>query len=218
MAKSNFAELLTDRRMGAKAVAEEMVKDPKNVKECISALSSEVAAIQFTAAKALWIASELKPEALYPHFDFFAEMLGSKNNVMKWTAIEVVGSLAAADREEKFDSIFPKLCKMAGEGSLITSAHVFMALSKAVNAKPELGKQAVCEILKVEDAKKTPLPTDECRKILSGHVIKALDSMFDALENPERKKAIEFSKRQLESSRSGTRKRAERFVRDHSGK
>ena len=48
--------------------------------------------------KAIAISKE-DPSKLYPDFDFFIELLNSENQIIKWTAIQVIGNLSKVDKK-----------------------------------------------------------------------------------------------------------------------
>ena len=50
------------------------------------------------------IASE-KPGLLYEHFDYWTELMTSDNNILKWSAIDIIGYISAVDKDNKELSI-----------------------------------------------------------------------------------------------------------------
>lgn len=50
----------------------------------------------------------------------------------------------------------------------------------------------------------------ECKNIIKGHAILALGEYFE--ESRNKKRILEFVKKQLKNNRSGTRKKAESFL------
>ena len=74
-------------------------------------------------------------------------------------------------------------------------------------AKPRLTDRIVDELLKVVRAR---YRTRECRNVATGHVIEALDQLY---QQTKKKEAVaRFVKRQRKNPRNATRKKAERFV------
>ena len=47
--------------------------------------------VKYGSVRDLLAAARIRPEAVYPHFDRFVELLKSQNNILKWTAIDVIG-------------------------------------------------------------------------------------------------------------------------------
>jgi hypothetical protein len=89
-------------------------------------------------------------------------------------------------------------------------ANIIGSSAKIAPAKPELTERITREILKVQRA---VYQTDECRNLAIGHAIKSFHQIFDQIKNKE--PVIKFIKKQLDNTRSGTKKAAEKFVRTY---
>ncbi len=57
---------------------------------------SKTAMIKYASTKKAIAISKEDPSELYPDFDFFVELLNSENQIIKWTAIQVIGNLSNA--------------------------------------------------------------------------------------------------------------------------
>ena len=154
--------------------------------------------------------SEKKPEILYPSMDFFVNLLDSKNNILKWNAMDIIANLTVIDTDNKFNGLFKKFYGYLHDGSLITAGHVVDNSGKIALAKPEFQDEITKELLKVE---KIPLPTEECRNILIGRTIKTFDVYYGEVKDKRHKdKIISFVKSQLNNPRNATKSKAERFL------
>src|ERR1019366_2248843 len=69
----------------------------KLIAEVLAGIGAKRAGVKSGASKALRILSERVPEALYPHFDFFAAMLDHENQILKWNAMLTLANLARVD-------------------------------------------------------------------------------------------------------------------------
>jgi hypothetical protein len=137
------------------------------------------------------------------------KLLDSENNILKWNAIDIIANLTRVDSYNKFDRLFKKFYgALLYEGSLITAGHVVSVSGIIARARPELERKITEELLKVE---KIPLPTEECRNILIGDIIKAFDAYLDQIENKD--EIASFVKRQLNNSRRATKAKAEKLLR-----
>jgi hypothetical protein len=183
---------------------------PEALAVVIGAISSKNARAKFKAAKVLAVASEMKPEALYPEWDFFVKLLAHKNKIIVWNAIRIVGNLAAADKEGKFEKIFNDFYGLMKSGSLITAANVIGISGKIANFKPALADRIAKELLKSKDVQ---LPTSECKNVLMGQAVSAFGEFYDKMGPEMKKKVVKFAKMLFENSRSGTRNKAEEFLR-----
>jgi hypothetical protein len=198
---------LENRKINAEDLAEEVMNNPKLLKQILKGVSSPIANIKFTSTKVLRIISKKAPKILYAKMDFFVKLLASENNIIKWNAMDIIANLVAVDTRNKFNKIFKKFYGLLNEGSLVTAAHVVDNSAKIVKAKSEFQNKITSALLKIE---KIPLPTEECRNILRGKTIQAFSQYFAQIKNKSR--IISFVKRQLNNRRNATKKRAKEFL------
>lgn len=191
-------------------LAERALKDSELLVELFGGISSPNSKLRFKSAKILNIISNKDPQKLYPRMGFFVKLLESENSILKWNAIDVIANLAGVDVNKRFEKMFQRFYGLLQEESLITSAHVVSNSWKIVNAKPDLESRITNEILKVE---RIDLPTEECRNILSGYAILSFDKYFNKIQ--KKADVISFVRRQLNSTRNATRKKAEKFLKRH---
>jgi hypothetical protein len=170
-------------------------------------LKSDSAEVKYCCAKNLIAIAKENPAKLYPHIDTFVKLLDGDNNVLKWTAIQVIGNLARVDKEKKVDRLIGRLVGFLNASKLITANNATMALAGIAIAKPQYQKQITDELLKVEHY---DYDTDECRNIAIGKVIEAIGSYSSQLK--DKKAVVEFAQRQTKNTRNATRKKAERFL------
>jgi hypothetical protein len=170
-------------------------------------LQSDSAKVKYCCAKNLVAIAKDNPARLYPDIDTFINLLDGNNNILKWTAIQVIGNLARVDKEKKVDRLIGRLVGFLNAGKLITANNATMALAEIAIAKPQYQKQITEELLKVEHY---DYDTDECRNIAIGKVIEAIGSYSS--QSRDNKAIIEFARRQTRNTRNATRKKAERFL------
>jgi len=172
----------------------------------IKDLSSKDPKVKYSCAKSLLDIARDNPIELYPNFDYFAELLDSDNQILKWTAIDIIGHMSKVDGEKKVDKLMGKLFELLNTGKLITAAHAISALTDIAVAKPEYQRKITEELLKVENY---IYDTVECRNIALGKVILAISRYSEQLED---KAVIEFLLRQTKNTRNATKKKAEQFL------
>ena len=170
-------------------------------------LQSDSAEVKYCCAKNLIAIAKEDPARLYPHIDTFVKLLDGENNVLKWTAIIIIGNLARVDKEKKVDRLISRLVGFLNAGKLITANNATMALAGIAIAKPRYQKQITKELLKVEHY---DYDTDECRNIAMGKVIEAIGSYSSQLK--DKKAVIGFAQRQTKNTRNATKKKAERLL------
>ncbi len=159
--------------------------------------------IKYACAKQSIMVSQNKPEKLYPDTDFFIELLDSPNNIMKWTAIQVIGNLSKADREDKISDILPRLLDFLKCGKLITVNNTILALIEIAKNKPEHSDRIMDELLKIEDYR---LETPECTNIAIGKTLIAFDRLKSLIK--DKRRILPFIEKQKNNPRNATRKKA----------
>ena len=126
---------------------------------------------KFQIAKALVSLSETAPEAIDPFFDVFAGLLDDGNNIIKWTAFQIIANLAAVDRQGRIDAIIDRYLAPIAGPVMITAGHAIQGSARIAATHKHLTDRIVRAILGTEHAR---YKTDECRNIALGHAIKAL--------------------------------------------
>lgn len=170
-------------------------------------LSSKDPKIKYGCAKNLLAVAKDNPAELYPHFDYFVQLLDNDNSIIKWTAIDIIGHLSKVDKKKKVDNLLDKLFGLLNTGKLITAAHAITALADIAIAKPEYQMKVTNELLKVEHYN---YDTVECRNIALGKVVLAISSYFNQLK--DKNEVIKFVERQTKNARVATKKKAEQFL------
>lgn len=201
---------LAKKEVKAEYITKDVLKNPSLLPDLLTGVSSENARIKFKSAKTLRIISEENPKMLYSKMDFFTNLLDSKNKILRWIAIDVIGNLASVDSENKFHRIFEKYYSLLSDESMITIGHVIDNSGKITRAKQHLTQKITSKLLNLETILK-PYLTKECRNILLGKVILALGEYFDQIQNKD--EVISFVKTQLNNNRNATKKKAESFLR-----
>jgi hypothetical protein len=200
---SSLAAAKTD----AEAVAAGVIEDEKLLEHVFQGISNSRAHVKFGCSKSLLLLSEKHPELLYPQTERVAELFKDDNRIMKWTAITVIGNLAAVDRENRVRRLLPKLYGFLSFGELITANHAIAALGKIGCAFPEKQRAIASRLIEVETC---PFDTDECRNIALGKVILALQSFITATNASS--DIFEFVRRQTNNGRAATAKKAQTLM------
>jgi hypothetical protein len=166
--------------------------------------------IKYPAAKALLGKAREDPGSLYPHARLFIELMDSDNSILKWTAIDIVGSLAAVDRDRSMAATTGKLASFLSGGKMITANHAIGAMAGFARAFPDRRGEITRQLIEVEDQ---TYDTDECRNIALGNVIVALDSYFASIE--DKRAVLEFARRHITNSRNATARKMLAFLKKH---
>ena len=163
--------------------------------------------VKYGVAKQFKIIAQENPSELYPFLDKFIPLLDNENNVIKWTAINVIGLLAKVDKENKIDPLLSKLYKQLNCGKLITVNHIIECLINISLAKPEYKDKTVKELLKIQNYE---YDTDECKNIIYEKIIEAFDKI---VENINKNKDVKtFIEKQSHNTRNSVKKKAEKLL------
>jgi hypothetical protein len=154
--------------------------------------------------------SEVNPKILYPHMNFFVELLDNKYRILTWQAMAIIANLTRVDKENKFDEIFDKYYSFINNEYMVTVANLVGHSGKIALAKPHLTEKIVDELLKVENIKTTPHLTSECKNVIAEHAILSFGMFFDQVKNKDL--IISFVKKQLNSSRKTLKSKAKEFL------
>jgi hypothetical protein len=212
MVTTNLILEISQKETDKGEIVNRVIRNPELIPEIIEGLGNKKGRIKYGCAKILRLLSEKKPEVLYPRFDFFVGLLDSENNFIKWDAIHVLGNLAAADSESKFEKILDRYLAPIPGPVLITAANVIGRAAKIALAKPALTEKITRELLTVEKAR---YQTDECRNVALGQTIDSFNQFFNQIEDKE--PVIALVQRQLKNTRNATRKKAEKFLKKWNG-
>ena len=169
--------------------------------------SSNEAKVKYACARQAVTMSKERPAEVYPDFDFFARLLDSANNVIKWTAIQVVGNLSKVDEQGRVDKLIPQLIGFLNCGRLITAGNAILALSEVAFNKPAYLDRIADELLRVEGY---TYNTPECGNIAIGLVLSALMKLDGVWGKGE---VLSFVERQTRNPRPATRKKAQSALR-----
>jgi hypothetical protein len=176
----------------------------------LNGISSSKAAIRYGCAKVLMDLSEESPEKLYPHIEFFIDLLESKYRILTWNAMTIITNLTKVDTQGKFDVIFDRYYTFLNDPYMVTVANIVEHSGKIARSKPYLIPKITNELLKVEDLSITPHLTEECKRVIAEQAIKSFTIFFDKIDDKD--KVIAFVERQSNSSRKSLKKAAEKFL------
>ncbi|NLL27439.1 MAG: hypothetical protein GX259_01450 [Bacteroidales bacterium] len=170
-------------------------------------LNSKDPKIKYGFAKELLKIAKENPEQLYEYFDYWVELMRSDNNILKWTAIDLIGYLSAVDIDNRIDYLMANLIKLLHGGVLITCNHSIFALSLIAKNKPNFKEKIIKELISIS---KDKFETDECKNIAIGKVLEAIKPFVSEIKN--NKSAIAFIEDAAKSERSSTKKKAEQLL------
>ena len=108
MSEIELLKQIENKLISRESLAEKIKNNFNLLPTILNGVSSPKASIRYGCANVLKDLSEERPEKLYPHMDFFIQMLDSKYRILTWIAMAVIANLAEVDTNNKFDDIFDK--------------------------------------------------------------------------------------------------------------
>lgn len=163
--------------------------------------------IKYGFTKELLKIGASKPALLYDYFDVFVPLLKEKNNILKWTGLDLIGYLSAVDRDNKVDYQIPVINKLLHGGQLITSNHAIFSLGLIAQNKPDYKFEIIKELLQID---KGSFDTIECKNITIGKVLDVFNQLINDIK--DNKAAIRFIQKATENDRVATRKKAIKLI------
>ncbi len=210
MSNGHLLQRIARKDTDKEKIAGWILSKPNDVPAVLEGLNSSNARIRFGCSKVLRLASEMKPEILYPQMDFFVALLDSENTFLRMDAARILANLTAVDSQCMFEGIFEKYFAPVAGPAMIPAANVIGSAARIARAKPGLTGRIVTEVLKVERAK---YATEECRNVALGHAIRFFDTIFDQID--DKAPVVALIRKQLRNTRPATRKKAEAFLKKH---
>ena len=95
-----------EAELQAKKIVKRILDNKNNLFELLKAVKAKEDSIRYPNAIALERLYETNPEIIYPEWDFFVEMIKSKNWYHKIIAIFSIANLALIDTKNKFEEVF----------------------------------------------------------------------------------------------------------------
>jgi hypothetical protein len=197
---------LEKKNADVESIAEKALRDEKALSEAMEGISSNKARIKYGSAKVLRIIGERNPQVLYPKWDFIANMLSSANTFLKCDGVFILGHLTRVDSENKIQHLFDKLYSLLDDESMITAANLIGVSAVIAKAKPELQTKITNKLLSIDRTHHS----SECKNVLKGHAIVALETYFE--DSKDKKRILDFMRAELKNTRPSTRGRAKKFL------
>lgn len=206
-------------RLKSKPDLDQLVIEAGNTPELLNTLfeivRNERSAVRYGCTKILRLLSQQQPDKIYPYFCEVASWLQDPNSFVKWDGILILANLAAVDTQHRFASVYEEYFGLIRDSKMITAANVAGNAWKIVQAVPEWEPDITQRLLEVPQIRYLyhGEPSDECNKVMCGHVLDCFDRYFDLSHS--QKAMLCFAHAQLDSSRKSVAKKAAQFLKKH---
>jgi hypothetical protein len=184
-------------------MSQELKVNEKPIPELLESLKSKDDTERYGSFEVLLRLSEENPHALYPHWDFLAEMLDAKNAYWKLIAVRLIANLTRADSEHKFEPIFDKYYGLLND-SVIIAGHITANSGTIARAKPGLQAEITKRLLNIDKT------TQKHKDLIKAGAIESFGEYF--AESEDKGKIVEFVRQQLDGESPKTRKVAKEFL------
>lgn len=209
---SDLLQQLSEKSISKEELIKAVEDDFNLLPLVIQGVSSNNPRVRYGCAGALATLSEKHPADLYPHMDFFVNLLDNKRRILVWNAIAALANLCAVDIHKKFDAVFNKYYVLLMDEYMVTVANVVGNSARIANAKPYLVPKITGKLLEVERIRISPHLTEECKRVITQQAIDSFDQFFDLMSADEKAKVIYFVKKHSESPRESLKKKANSFL------
>lgn len=179
------------------------MKAEKSLPELLESLKSKDDIERSGSFEVLLSLSEEDPAALYPHWDFLAEMLDSDNAYHKLIAVRLIANLTRVDTEGRFEEIFDKYYGLLND-SVIIAGHITANSGKIARAKPALQAEITGRLLDIDKT------TQKHKDLVKAGAIASFGEYF--AEAKDKEKIMAFVRQQLNGESPKTRKIAREFL------
>jgi hypothetical protein len=183
----------------------------EELSEALDGIMSKKDEIRFASFKILKRISEEQPNALYPKWDYLANLLDSDNHSHRYISINLLANLSKVDVKNRFEKIFDKYFGNIESERTMVAGQAALNSGKIAKAKPKLQTKITNRLLNIDK-------THQGKQIelIKAYVIEAFNEYFE--ESLDKDKILDFVKAQLESKSPKTRKVAKEFLKKESAK
>jgi hypothetical protein len=196
---------LTKKDVNTEFIAEKALGDEDLLSALREGILSKTDTVRENSFKALLLISKAHPEVLYPHWDYFANLLDSTNSYTVYIGMYIIAHLAKVDTKNRFDKVFDRYYSIFGGKQTMTAAHAAKLSGKIATYKPALQGKITEKLLSIDEIHK-----GSQKELIKGYVIEAFNEYFGEAEDKE--DILEFVRGQLQSTSPKTRKTAEEFL------
>ena len=184
-------------------LAKEVLQD--ELSEALDGIMSKKDEVRSDSFRILKRISEEQPNALYPKWDYLADLLNGDNHFHRYISINLLANLAKIDVKNKFETVFDKyFSNIAGERTMV-AGQAALNSGKIAKAKPKLQPKITNRLLNIEKAHQ-----GKQIELIKAYVIEAFNEYFE--ESLDKNKILDFVSAQLESKSPKTRKVAKEFL------
>ena len=174
---------LNEKNVDISPVVKKALQDRQVLAGLLNGLMSKKETFRYNCSRTLERISEEYGKALYPHWDYFIDLLSSDNTYHKISALNILAHLVKDDADHRFIDVFERYYQLLDDRSMITD-----------------------RLLNID---KTHHDL-ECKGLIKGYALESFSDYFETAKN--KRDILEFAREQLHSKSPKTKKIAKAFL------
>jgi len=210
--KEDITQLLSSKQFKAiEDIVDLAVSQPEVLGWILEGLQSSEDTLRFNCFEVLLHIAEQVPSLLYPHWQYFMDMLSSSNAYHRSIGLRMIAALTAVDVKKRFDETFEDFFELLYDDKVMVARYLVQSIPGIFAFKPYLTQKIVDRLFEIEHGSKPRSQKD----LVCADIIEALAQIYE--DYPDQRKIIAFVQRQCDSSSPKARKAARDFLKIHSG-
>ena len=199
---------LSDREIHLEAAAEAAAANGSLLLELLQGIAPEnkKTQLRYNCFRILEIVSARHPEVLVSHWNFLVDLLKSRYDPSRYSALHIIANMVTAGRDGGFEAIFDLYFDLLEEDNLPLVAHLAGLAGKIALAKPRLQSRITEKLLSIDQTHFN----NERNELIKGYAIESFDEYFEYA--PDKEIIAAFVKDQIHSPSPKTRKKAADFL------
>jgi hypothetical protein len=197
---------LDEKNVDISPVVKKALHDRQVLAGLLNGLMSKKETFRYNCSRTLERISEEHGKALYPHWDYFVDLLSSDNTYHKISALNILAHLVKDDTDRRFIEVFERYYQLLDDRSMITATYVARYSARIVKAKPELENIITGRLLNIDKTHHDP----ERKDLIKGYTLESFSDYFETANN--KRGILEFAREQLHSKSPKTKKIAKAFL------
>ncbi len=192
-------------------VVQPALEDPGLRDQLVAGSFAKDETYRYNCVRVLLRAMDQRAALFYPYWERFEKMLDSPNGFHRSAAAQAIAYLSNVDEDCRLDSIFRHYLRLLDDSKVMVSHYFLETLPIVYQARGDLRTVIVKTLLGID---KTGHPPAR-KELLKADVINFFDRLYSILPPEDRKKALVFVRRQMDSQSSKTRKASKEFLKRH---
>jgi hypothetical protein len=180
--------------------------DERALKVLVDGLVSKEDSYRYNCFEVLLRISEDQPEVLYPEWDTFVELQGSRNAFFRSIGLRLIANLTGADDEERFEALFARYFRLLDDEKVMVARYLAQSAGQIAKRKPHLRERITQKLLDIDQTHHA-----EGRKaLIKADALGYFETVFE--ESSAKERILAFAEGLLESSSPKGRKAARAFL------